>query len=154
MIEIAQFNGKSFVSRRIKFFTWGNVSHSAFLIDKEFIAEAWHKGGVQINHITKCNHKPGTKVKVYTILPEFDEDELHHEIISHIGKEYDYAALWGFLVRKERQNKDKLFCSEYVMECLKAVGVHLQNAPAYKVSPTILGWSPSLRLNEKEITIP
>ena len=146
---ICFYKGKSFVSGVIKWFTWGEYSHVAYMFENGELIEAWHKGGVVHRMSWLEGHKAGTVIERYKIT---GMDEEHEQIMvaflkSQVGKKYDYRGLFGFLGRKAIENALKWFCSELIMEATKKAGIPLLlRVPSYKVSPTQENTSPLLEL--------
>ena len=144
---ICFYKGKSFVSGVIKWFTWGDYSHVAYMFENGELIEAWHKGGVVHRLSWLDGHKVGTVIERYKIPSMSNEAEaiMVAFLKSQVGKKYDYRGLFGFLGRRAIENALKWFCSELLGEgTTRADTPLLLRVPSYKVSPSQLNTSPLL----------
>lgn len=134
--------GKGIYSTLIKWQTWSDVSHAAFLLPDGNILEAWQGAGVRIR-----DYPAGPGIEVYTI-PDITEAEWKRVLDfakAQVGKKYDYMGIFRFLTREKSEMDDKWFCSELVFEAFKQAGIHLlERIKSYQVSPGILKLSPRL----------
>jgi hypothetical protein len=147
---ILLYKGKSWISKLIRWHTRGDYSHVAWWLRDGTVIEAWHKGGVTHNDNPGTLHTPGTEIDVFDFSPEgraslsetAAEDFLHKQV----GKKYDLRpVISGFVLRLNRNNPDKWFCSELVHAAARAGGLSLlKRVPDHKVSPTLLNYSPHL----------
>lgn len=152
-MKLAFYQGRSFVSRLIRFVTWGKYSHVAVILDDGRILEAWHKpSGVRwISHLGD-GHQVGTLVDVFDV-PELPfPHSATAAAADMIGMKYDFAGLLGFVVRRRTQDSNRLFCSEAAVMLAAIGGVELIRAPAWKVSPSLLATSAVLKLYGHAIT--
>jgi uncharacterized protein YycO len=142
---ILLYKGKSFVSKLIKWQTFGPYSHAAWWLRDGTVIEAWHKGGVTHNDSPATLHTPGTEIDVFSI-PGIDDFAVEQFLISQVGRKYDFApVLRGFIFRVKRDNPDKWFCSELVHAACDAAGTQLlHRVPDWKIPPTLLSYSPLL----------
>ena len=160
---ICFYKGTSLISRMIKWFTWGEYSHVAYMFENGELIEAWHEGGKRWWHGAVVHraswlkgHKAGTVIERYKIT---GMDEEHEQIMvaflkTQVGKKYDTWGIIGFLGRKVVENPLAWFCSELVMEAIKRAGTHLLlRVPSYKVSPSMMNTSPLLELYDVVRTI-
>jgi hypothetical protein len=145
-VKLAFYEGRSFVSRLIKWVTWGKFSHVAVILDDGRILEAWHNPSAVrwIKHLGE-GHEPGTSVEL------FDLPELPHlgaaEVLAQasIGAKYDFWGILGFVLRRRTHNRRKWFCSELAATICKVGGVDLiARTPPWKISPSMLATSPLL----------
>lgn len=146
---IAFYRGTSFISRAIKWFTWGNFSHVSYIFDDDRVIEAWHKGGVVERQSFHESHKPGTRVERYKVkdMTHVQEVEFIDKLRKEVGKKYDFRGIVGFIRRADTHDFLKWFCSELIMQKLKDVGIDLLcRVKAYQVSPSELNQSPLLDL--------
>lgn len=152
MIRVLQYRGKSAISTAIKIFTFSEFSHTAALNTQTGeIIEAW-QGGVRKRTLKDHGHTKGTVVDVYRPLCCFDQEKFWRMMQEEVGSPYDYRGILGFLARRETQSQEAWFCSELVFSCLAQSGLLLLNAPAYKVYPTMISYSPLLAF-ERRITL-
>jgi len=151
------YKGTSWISKLIKWQTFGVYSHAAWWCQDGTVIEAWHtqtvngslkiklKEGVQRHDSPATIHTPGTEIDVFEV-PGINEAAVEQFLISQIGKDYDFSpVLRGFIIRAMRDNPDKWFCSELVFAACQSAGVNLlRDVPAWKVHPGLLGYSPLL----------
>lgn len=152
-MKLAFYQGRSLVSRLIRFVTWGKYSHVAVMLDDGRILEAWHKpNGVRlISHLGE-GHEVGTLVDVYDV-PELPFPHSATTAAEDmIGMKYDFAGLLGFVFRRRTQDRNRLFCSEAAVMLAAIGGVKLIRAPAWKVSPSLLATSALLKFYGQAIT--
>jgi uncharacterized protein YycO len=153
MIRILCYRGTSLLSKAIRAFNWGDYSHVAALNTATGeIIEAWHPGGVRKVTLAKHGHTPGTVVDVYRVEADLDAAAFWQMLEGELGKGYDFKGILGFLARSRTQSDQAWFCSELVFSVAAHHGALLLNCPAFKVSPTLLSYSPLL-VREKEIVL-
>ncbi len=169
---IAYFKGKSFFSRLIKWRTWGQYSHVAWIVDRDFdcrdqhgertiipagtIYESWIKksegaarSGVRKGMIGDL-HTPGTPMDLYAIKIS---DQQYTRMIQELERwvqepdaKYDFrAVLSGFILRKgSAHSENRLFCSEFLMRVFRAASFRfLINIESYQTSPSDMSHSPN-----------
>jgi uncharacterized protein YycO len=148
VIQVLQYRGVSWLSKAIKLFTWGDYSHTALLnTETGEIIEAWHPGGVRLVTLEKHQHTPGTVVDVYDILPTLNHPALWEDLKAEIGRGYDFGGIFGFMARVHSEKEVKWFCSELAARKLARAGVLMLNAPSWKISPSLLAYSPLMKYN-------
>ena len=170
---IAYFKGKSFISRLIKWRTWGKYSHVAWIVDREFsfmhkgrhyvieagtIYESWHKKskGAKRRGVRKGIagdlHKPGTEIDLEAI--PLSDAEYQELILFFERKAADPKAkygfrgvLSGFTLRKDKAHgKYSVFCSQLLMQGFAFIKfVLLRNIEPYQTSPVDMSHSPIAR---------
>jgi len=147
-ILIGQYEGKSIISRIIKWRTWSKISHTAAIHGNETI-EAW--GGKVICQPFDQGHKPGTKVTIYSITCTDDQRQrFYNFMVSQVGMKYDYLGIVGFALRIKSQKAESWFCSELVFAALLYAGLlPLARIEPHKVSPGDLDISPLLKFHEE-----
>ncbi len=177
MIELAAYQGTSFISRAIRWQTRSRYSHVAarftghadikapqqygrskiVSIDPGCIIEAW-KGGVRLEKSIGSNHTPGTKVDIFAFkkpLTQLQEIAMTRFLVAQLGKEYDYQAIIRFLTREpvNRLNKAKWFCSELFFEAALVGGQELlERCAAWEIPPRDPPRSPLLKFIRQEVT--
>jgi hypothetical protein len=176
---ILQYQGKSFLSKSIRFRTWSVYSHSAILpmdkpeymswtefLNRAYIYEAWidslipKRGSVKRSNGFSERHTPDTMVDVFKIVPPagvtFDADAAWRYAKAMINTPYDFSGALGFMTRREHaQDPKKLFCSEYAFLYCRAGGLDLLNHIApHKVYPGLLPLSPYLQYVQTAFTNP
>ena len=146
---ILLYKGKSWISKAIRWQTFGPYSHAAWWLRDGTVVEAWHKGGVQHVDSPATLHSPGTEIDVFSIKGISLDDEwcIEQHLKEEIGAGYDFApVLRGFTLRLNRDNPDKWFCSELVFSKVRKQGIDLlREVPAWKVHPALLSYSPRLQ---------
>jgi uncharacterized protein YycO len=144
---IALYKGRSLLSRLIRWRTWSEYSHAAWVCPDGSVIEAW-KGGVRHAPGPLVQHEPGTEVDLFEVkgLCVAKAWRVQEFLLRQIGKPYDYAGILGFVLAAKTENPDCWFCSELVFAALKGVGVELlSRVPPWKVSPGMLAVSPFLK---------
>lgn len=138
-LYVAGHFGSGFGGSAIKWFTDRPFSHVSFVVEE---------GDLPLLEIESIQGK-GVWSK------EFDADKFDgqlfavqpdQESISLIieealrlrGAKYDWSGIFGFLVRRKKQNDKKWFCSEFVAHCCNKGGVMLQRMHHYKQTPGIV----------------
>lgn len=142
MIYVLGYHGKSLVSKTIKKFTFagkGGTSHVSLVNGRTLMEiEAWHKGGVIEPHPVGSLHTPGTEVTIYRIYASSARQRaIWRAAQGYVGKAYDFSGIWGLLRRRDKQDPEKVFCSELVDECEKAAGLKTLNLPSHKITPML-----------------
>jgi hypothetical protein len=146
-VIIAQYYGKSFISKLIKWRTWSDVSHTAALTpDEKWVYEAWHKNGVIKSKWEEQPHTPGTKVVLYKLYcTEQEAKRFYGYLEAQLGKKYDFKAIVGFVLRIPIEGFVELFCSQYVFNGTLSMGKKiLKRIESFKVSPGMIELSPEL----------
>ena len=155
-IIIAQYRGKSMLSKLIEWQTRSDWSHSAIIFQKDdgmyWLVEAWHRGGVSccsgdtIEEVLSANHTPGTKVDLFTINVTPTQWLIaRRAAFEEVGKPYDFALILKFLSRRPAKENGKWICSELVCHSLAEAGIMLQHLPCWAMSPELVGISPLLK---------
>jgi len=148
-IVVGHYHGKSVWSKFIRLRSWwqSSITHTAILTkDLRFVYEAWGKAGCSVDLWTSSHHKPRTKVELFIILcTEEQEKGVYDYLERTVGCGYDWVGvILGFLTRKEKQDKDRRFCTEWVEEALRSQKLCLQERiPVYKMSPSLGYISPN-----------
>ena len=103
----------------------------------------WWSGKVCWNKTYHDGDKPGTRIDVYRYIGiRADQEEgVWKFLVKQVGREYDWAGIWGILRRKVTQNPLKWFCSEMEFTAyLKNAMALLVNILPSQVTPRL--WSP------------
>ncbi len=147
---ILLYKGKSWVSKAIRWRTWGDYSHAAWWLRNGTVIEAWHKGGVTHNPSPATLHTPGTEIDVFDFrtagvspaLLDVAESFLHRQV----GKGYDFRpVISGFTFRLNRENPIKWFCSELVhAAAVSACQPLFSRIENYKIDPSFISYSREL----------
>lgn len=151
---IAIYQGKSLVSKLIKFRTWSEDTHISWVEpDTMDEYEAWISQGVRKVKFG-ADHTDLTPVDLFHVdLTQGEHEGLLEFLDSQIGKGYDLRALLGFMCRLPIEDKNKLVCSEYIFAgFLKIKKPLLERIPAYKVPPAYFRLSPLLKTRGSTLT--
>ena len=145
---IGLYKGTSAISRIIKFRTWSEYSHAAWINEDFSVIEAWQGAGVVERPSVNIGHTPGTEIDLFDIdLTPRELGDLMFFLQSQIGKPYDYNGVFGFLTRDaSMQSRSAWFCFELIFAAfVYAQKPLLLRVPAHKVDGGMLSYSPLLR---------
>lgn len=159
---IALYQGRSWVSTLIKWFTWSKYSHSAWICEDGSVIEAWITGWFrgEVRHVPSAGaqHTAQTGVDVFDVagMSMEQRDRVERFLKLRIGDRYDFRGALGFVLRRDRmQEQRKWFCSELIFSALAAAGcAPFARIAACRVSPGLLAISPLLRPVRSEKTEP
>lgn len=177
---IANYQGRSFTSKAIRFLTRSKYSHSAFLFDAHTekiaiklinrgedmrklehihegaVAEAWEPGGVRNTESLSDGHTRGTPVDLYELavpLTDDEEERLILLLIEIMGEPYDWKNVLRFITKRPGGANSDWFCSEMVTDRLSEVGRKLfQRTAAWEVPPDWVPRSTILKFKEATVT--
>lgn len=121
--------------------TWSRFSHVDLVLPDGRLIGARGMGGVAVRNPDKYSRVARYRVDA--------PDDVLRAACSQIGKPYDWGAIFGFIFRRNWQDKQRWFCSELIAWAFEEAGHPLINGrDFYKVSPRDLLLSPYLeRLN-------
>lgn len=154
-MQIALYQGKSLISKAIRWQTRGIYSHAAIILPCGDVIEAWHNPGrVRLQQSLSDGHSSGTPVDVFNVATSHNEDTLIDCFLrKQLGKKYDFRAIARFISRRNNDNADKWFCSELVFAAFEKAGLDLlARTDAFEVSPVMLSRSPLLVFDHSIIT--
>lgn len=167
-MRIALYQGKSLISRLIRWQTRSQYSHAAFLLDNGSVIEAWVPCCREISPTSTVanpklcclsrQHTPGTRVDIFAFVSPLTRDEnrrLEHLARRDVGTPYDYRGILRFLTRERSSvGQHRLFCSEQVFARCDQIGRPLlDRTDAWRVPPDWLARSPLLYLEETITTV-
>ena len=126
--DIIFVRGKSLKSRIVRLFDKGRFSHVAVCVSEEIILEA---DFFTKSHMVKFDESKYDDIEVIDLGLS---DELRFMVaeiaLDYVGKNYDYAQLFGYAVEKVFHCKRNLFnnpnnliCSELVFHILDRIGI-------------------------------
>lgn len=153
---VLAYRGVSLPSRLIRWQTWSPYSHVALgyldAPDQPWtqapIVEAWTHGGVRQQINPFLGHTRGTRIDAFCVdgaTPERARQAWAYALAC-VGRPYDWCAVARFLPRFGKDNPERLFCSELVMEACASAGLRLlERIDAARVAPGHLVTSPLLR---------
>jgi len=151
-IKIAQYKGKSWISKIIKFVSRGEYSHTAIMLEEDYIVEAWQgSDSVRVIQSLSSGHIPGTEVDIYSIdLGKKQEERFRKFVQDQVGKPYDLWGIHGFLWRRDTQRSQSWFCSELFAAAYQEAGKKLYNdTEPSQISPSMVARSIALKLEHK-----
>jgi len=151
-LKILAYQGKSLISKAIRFQTRSKYSHIGTKFKDGRVVEAWHKNGVQMSPNASTLHTPGTKVDVYRIDGDIDEAMAERFLYDQIGKKYDFNSVARFMSRRKAIENGKWFCSELAEYAVAFAGLRLLNGSPSAHSPRDTVLSPYLILEDQIIT--
>jgi uncharacterized protein YycO len=152
MIKIALFRPIDWIDKTICFFSRGNYSHVAFLLEDGSVIEAKPFKGVRKIPNLFFERSPKQIIELYTAHLT-DEEELIIKNFLHkqIGKSYDYMSVLGFIINKSEKGRKKTkrwLCSELVFCAFKKVNIKLlERIDQWAVTPVLVSYSNKLKLN-------
>ena len=143
---LAFYRGKSWLSWLIRWRTWRDASHVAWICKDGTVIEAWAPGGVRHVSSLSCRHTPGTRIRLYAVAGLHSET-VEKLLTGELGAGYDYWGILGFALRRKTENKRRWFCSELIYWAIQQAGIQLlRESEPSKVSPGDLEMSPMLTL--------
>ncbi|MCZ7593105.1 MAG: hypothetical protein M5U15_13650 [Kiritimatiellae bacterium] len=146
---IALYRGRSWVSRAIRWYTWGPYSHASYVApDLAYEIESWGRGGVQLHDRIGAAHTDADVIDLYTVDVSAQQARVIEQFLrEQVGRRYDWHSVFHFVLRRTEHVRDqqRWFCSELICAAYRAAGVELLARPCYSVSPSLLGSSPLLR---------
>lgn len=147
---IALYKGRSWFSRIIRWFTWSQYSHAAWICRDGTILEAVAGRGVIRSSSLSDAHTPLTEVDVFKLnITEEQAQAVEAFMTRQLGKRYDWLGILGLVLRRRTENQGAWFCSELVTNALNAAGIYpLLRVPCCKIFPGLLALSPLLSLRD------
>ena len=142
-VIVRGYRSGGFGGRFIKWFCIGSYSHVSFVFNlngKPIEIEAIQGKGVVKHHPTE-----GKEFDEF-VVPLSDEQikALWDLANAQVGMGYDWLGCWSFVRKKNRNNPNKMFCSELVAGDLKTIGYTLSRREPWRESPSTV--CESLRL--------
>ena len=138
-LHFVLFEGISFLSKGIRFFTRSNYSHAAVWDkEKDRLIEAW--GSVPHVHWRYSEfsaHTPGTPYEIWELKVKEEQYEkaIHfYRWLADRQFPYNYLGVIGFVLPFFTSNGG-FFCSEGCWEGLVFAGIAPKDIPGWKVSP-------------------
>lgn len=123
----------------IRKFTWSDYSHVDIVLPDGRLLGAM-SDGVAIREPYPCDRVARYKLDIPMISHDlakiFAEDQL--------GKDYDWPAIFGMIIRNNWQQPDRWFCSELVAWAFQQAGSPLINDQGHRITPRDLLLSPFL----------
>lgn len=109
------YSKKRLFNRLISWWTKGKYSHVEIVLsDGTSYSSSFMDGGVRGKHI-QFNGSNWDFINVSSLV---EEDVIKKNIEKHIGKQYDLSGIIGFVYGPKKESKNKMFCSEFVMDVL------------------------------------
>ena len=157
---LAQYRGRSIVSKLIRWQSWGPYSHSAWLCDDGSVWESnmsKHGKSRGLGNVPSLSttHTPGTVVDLYVCkgLTRAREDRMLSWFEANAGLPYDWKAITRFVTRRWRGSDQAVFCTEAVIRAMIHAGYHvIQNVEPWQVSPSALTTHLPFRFETSKVT--
>lgn len=152
-MNIVFYRGSDIIDRTILFFSRGGYSHCGILLNDGTVIDAKPFSNVKRRPDIYDGAKLGTEIHIYNIPSTSQQDRIIEDFLNkQIGKSYDYMLVLGFLLytsELNRKKRNKWICSELVFAALRKANIKLlDRIEAWKISPTILSYSPILKFWE------
>ena len=149
MSLVALYRGTSVVSRLIRWRTWSDYSHAAWVCEDGTVLDAWQKGGVRHVANISIGHKPGTPVEFFQAdLTPREIGRIKAFLRKQVGKKYDWHGVLKFISRRRTtaDQQKKWFCSELISAAFAYADCRLLvRIRDEQVSPGLLSFSPLLK---------
>lgn len=147
---IRGYKGAGFGSWFIKKFTFGEYSHVSMVFQIGHVyeeIEAIQGRGVIRHEPYAYDEKDFDELTV----PLTEEQVLtaHMTACGMLEARYDWKGIWSFIVRRNKHNPEKWFCSELVAYCLYKASHPLSRRAPYQENPSTV--CQSLRLLEHKV---
>ena len=141
--RVLLYHGRGWVSRAVRWQTWGPYSHAAILMPcHEWLVESWWQGGVQHVPIRDWSGVDCYDVPSMTV---FDWSVASDYAMRQVGCGYDFAGILRFIRRGRGCPDSRWFCSELVYAALAQAGTELfARIEPWQVSPSMLSYSPRI----------
>lgn len=151
-MKIVLCQGKTLISKLIRWQTRSQYSHVAIVLDDGSILESWHKGGVQHNKDLSVRHSKGTVIDLYDIVvTKEQETKIISFFTKQLGKKYDFKMVLRFLTHGSEAGgiKYRWFCSEIVFAAFQYAGINLlENTRAWECPPAWINKSHLLKYTQ------
>lgn len=137
------------ISRMICWFTRGKWSHvEIFLPDGRLLGAMPGKGVItrKFSSIAKSKYR----VDRIRVKDENAAQTVYWAARQELGKPYDWAAIFGFVFRRNWQKPKKWFCSELVAWSFQRAGEQLLDTKASFISPRDIDISPKVESMDKD----
>lgn len=148
-IVIQLHDGRSWISRLIKWQTRSPVSHASVWFPWDHVViESMEGVGVRKvdGEHYRADFEAG-RIQRYTVTG-MTVDQAHRVreyMDAEVGAKYDYGSVFKFVTRRKGRHNTRWFCSELVFAACQDAGVPLlANVEAWAVSPGDLAKSPML----------
>lgn len=132
----------SWISRLVKWRTLSRYCHVELYNPYEgYVIGSHPVGGVDSDLIYKRFRKP----VIYKLNMAFTQEEyigIMEYAQGFIGRPYNYAGIWGFIVNRFFSVSTGFQCAEFVFKVLKDKGIILLNKEANQVTPQDIIESP------------
>lgn len=165
-MRILQFEGISFLSKRIRWMTWNKTTHTAYEFDDGHVIEAWSGDGfncVRLVDNLHTQHTPGTICKAYTIpgVSQMQQELIQTYLLSQLDMPYSTRGCLRFVTRRDPQpydpqtfciadyNPENWFCSCLIFSAFARGNINLlERVPPWRVGPGLINYAPRLKLDE------
>jgi len=142
-VVVRGYKNDGFGAGFIKWFTLSCYSHVSFVFNldgKPVEIEAMQGKGVH-----KMHPREHSTFDEFVVPLTVDQQRALWDLCeAKVGADYDWLGCWSFVRRKNRNNPNKMFCSELIADGLRAVGYPLSRREPWRESPSTI--CESLRL--------
>lgn len=121
-------------SALLRAFLWSEWSHCALMIDGE-VYEATAKHGVIHRSLGAFLEGTDRHHRVTVTVTAMQQLALRTLAESQLGRPYDWAGALGIAFRRNWEEDDAWFCSEFVAWLFQSVGRPLVHKPGWRVTP-------------------
>lgn len=152
-IRIALFKGSGLISKAIQWQTRSEYSHVGIVVIdtnnalKPILYEAYHVGGVRSDRNIYKIIANGEKINLFkleTPIIEKRVENIENFLKSKVGNKYDFVSVMRFVSRRKAKDNDNYFCSELVVDALRAGEVNILNGDSSRFSPRDVSISPRI----------
>ncbi len=157
-MKLAFYRGTGILNKAIRFFSRGGYSHIAVILDNGIFIEAYPFAGVRYRKSLMDGMKIGTVVEIFDInTPPLESKIISDFLYLQIDKKYDYWSVFGFILyatEESRRASKRWFCSELLFAAFRKANINfLERVDAWKVSPSLLSYSPLIKYNHTEVSL-
>lgn len=151
-MKILAYQGKSIISKLIRWQTRSIYSHIAVELDDGSIIEAWLTDGVIHRDSFNEGHTDGTPVDFFQVKGLVDSSKAEEFLWKQVGKKYDWISVFRFLWHTPAEKNNRWFCSELAEKALETVSSKLLHGNCSEHSPRDTAMSPLLEYEATQVT--
>lgn len=104
----------SITSYLIRIFTWSKYHHVGILLDDGRVLESTTKEGVHFSSVEDFKNRY-TDYKICEVPSKRGWED---RAMKHLGRPYDWGAIFGLVLRKDWDNESRWFCAEHTAEAM------------------------------------
>jgi hypothetical protein len=138
MITLQFSTTDTWASQLIRWATWSPYSHVDLVLPGGWLLGATPDSGVSIRPPVSATGSKRFQVDA--------PDAVFEAALSQRDRPYDWAGIFGWGLRRDWQDQDAWFCSEFIAWCFEQAGCPLLRAQdLWRITPRDLLLSPRLR---------